>query len=185
MRSSKALTASTILAVLAASLIAGCKNSFERDRGKQSLLQTGESASKAEKRVAQDPCTLLSAQEAEPYVGTLGLSPFRASDGSNAPDTAGEECVYRGKDGRELTVLADWTGGGTMGKVPEGAPKARDAGPWDRASWSAGGALFVYKADAQIRIDMSAAGGRKNDALAMAREILPRIGHPLSYSRSK
>ncbi|HEY2896712.1 MAG TPA: hypothetical protein VGJ12_06210 [Gemmatimonadaceae bacterium] len=129
--------------------------------------------------MAQDPCTLLSAREAEPYVGPLGLSPFRASDGSNAPDTAGEECVYRGRDGRELTVLADWTGGDTMGDVPDGAPKARDAGPWDRASWSPGGALFVYKGAARIRIDMTAARGQRKDALAIAREIVPRIGHPL------
>jgi hypothetical protein len=163
----------------ASSLIAGCNNSSEGDPGRQSLLQKAESASRVGKSVAQSPCTLLSAREAEPYVGVLEISPFRASDGSNAPDAAGEECVYRGKDGRQLTVLADWRGGGVMGDVLEGAPAPRDAGPWDRATWSAGGALFVYKGDAQIRIDMTAARGQKNDALAIAREIVPRIGHPL------
>jgi hypothetical protein len=122
------MRSSTVLAVVvatlcwmfgvftASALIAGCSNSSESDRGRQPLLQKTERASKAEKSAAQDPCTLLSAREPEPYVGALGLSPFRASDGSNAPDTAGEECVYRGKDGRELTVLAGWTGGDTMSR---------------------------------------------------------------------
>jgi hypothetical protein len=165
----------------ASALIAGCKEPSDSDRGRQSLLRVADGASRAEENAAQNPCTLLSAREAERYVGALGVSPFRASDGSDAPDTAGEECVYRGKDGRQLTVLADWMTGGTMEDVLEGAPKVADAGPWDRATWSPGGALFVYKADAQIRIELTAPKGRKNDALAIAREIVPRIGHPLSY----
>jgi hypothetical protein len=164
-----------------ASLFAACKNSPESERGGSSLLRTAETASRADGSAAQDPCTLLSAQQAEAYVGALAIAPFRASDGSDTPDVAGEECVYRGKDGRHLTVLADWRGGGMMGKVLDRTPAV--AGPWDKVAWNVG-ALFVYKGDAQIRIDVSAAGGRENDALAMAREIVPRIGHP-RFSRSK
>jgi hypothetical protein len=187
--------------VSAASLFAACGNSPGDERDRQSLLQMAESLSRADEAAAQDPCTLLSAKEAGPYVGLLAIAPFRASDGSDTPDAAGEECVYRGMDGRHLTVLADWRGGGTMGKVLEGIPKSVDGttrganaerrdsiagkdlpegptGPWDKVTWIAG-ALFVYKGDAQIRIDVSAATGRESDALAMAREIVPRIGHPL------
>ena len=178
-----------------ASSLAACRNSAESERGGQSPIQTAaHAAAGAGGSAAQDPCTLLSAPEAEPYVGALALAPFRASDGSDTPDGAGEECVYRGKDGTQLTVLADWRGGGMMSKVLAGLPKGvempetavpeKETAPWDKVTWTAGGALFVYKGDAQIRIDLSAAGGRENDALAMAREIVPRIGHPLSYSGS-
>lgn len=197
----------TTAAVLAAaSIFAACKNSSGSEGGGRSPLQRAESASGA--NAAQDPCTLLSSQEAEPYVGALAMAPFRASDGSDAPDVGGEACVYRGRDGRHLTVLADWRGGDTMGKVLEHLPKSVDgmtngasaqgedsmagmvlprsaAEPWDKVTWIAGGTLFVYKGDTQIRIDMSAAGGRMKDALAMAREIVPRIRHSRSYSRSK
>lgn len=195
-------------ALAASVLFAACKNLPRSDRGRESLLQAAESASRAEGGAAQDPCTLLSAKEAEPYVGVLAIPPYRASDGSDTPDVAGEECLYRGKDGSQITVLADWRGGGMMGNVLAGIPKAIGAatkgtnaegmdsmagrvvqqgaeGPWDKATWIPGGSLFVYKGDAQIRIDMSGASGQKNDAIAMAREIVPRIGHPLSYDGAK
>lgn len=204
------LRARTLVAgVLVSSLLfAACKNSPGSDRGRESVLQIAESASKAEGGAAQDPCTLLSAEEAEPYVGGLAIPPYRAGDGSDTPDVAGEECMYRGKDGRQVTVLADWRGGGMMANVLDGIPKAIGAatkgtnaqgmdsmagrvlqngavGLWDKATWIPGGSLFVYKADAQIRIDMSGASGQKNDAIAMARVIVPRIGHPLSYDGAK
>jgi hypothetical protein len=194
MRNSKSLTmlfgrsltiAASVLA--SASLLAACENSPESERGRQSPRQRAESASRADGGAAQDPCTLLSAQEAEPYVGALAIAPFRASDGSDTPDAGGDACVYRGIDGKHFTVLADWRGGGMMGEALDGLHESVGgvAGPWDKAMWTDGGALFVYKGDAQIRIDMSAAGGQKNDALALAREIVPRIGHPQSSSRSK
>jgi hypothetical protein len=188
---------------------ASCKdNSSSGSPGVQSLLHTADSMSRAEASRDQDPCTLLSATEAEPYVGALSTPPYRAVDGDDSPDVSGDECVYRGKDGRQVSVLASWHGGGMAGNVLEGIPKAigaatkganadgldsmagkvlqqGPAGPWDKATWIPGGALFVYKGDAQIRIDMSGASGRKDDAFAMAREIVPRMGHPLSYDGAK
>jgi hypothetical protein len=190
-------------------VLASCKERSRDDAGGvQSLIQMTESSSHSERTADQDPCTLLSASDVEPYVGTLATPPYRATDGSDTPDVKGEECMYRGKDGRQVTVLADWRGGGMMGNVLDGIPKAIGAatkgtnaqgmdsmagrvlqqgavGPWDKATWIPGGSLFVYKGDAQIRIDMSGGSGQKNDALAMAREIVPRIGHPLSYDGAK
>lgn len=186
-----------------------CKEGSRDDAGgAKSLIQMAESSSRSERTAEQDPCTLLSASDVEPYVGTLATPPYRATDGSDTPDAMGEECMYRSRDGRQVTVLADWRGGGMMGNVLDGIPKAIGAatkgtnaqgvdsmagrvlqqgavGPWDKATWIPGGSLFVYKGDAQIRIDMSGASGQKNDALAMAREIVPRIGHPLSYDGAK
>jgi hypothetical protein len=186
-------------------MVVACNNSSESDRGRASLLQMAKSASRA--APAQDPCTLVSALEIEPFVGELATPPYRASDGTNAPDVAGEECLYCGKDGRQVTVLADWQGGGTMGKVlehipnnanaattgtdargtdsmPGNVPQHEDAGPWSKATWIPAGSLFVYEGDAQIRIDVSGAHGQKSNAIALAREIAPRVGHPLSYDGS-
>lgn len=156
----------------------------------------------------QDPCTLLSAAEAEPYVGRLASPPYRAADGSTVGNTKGEQCVYRGADGRQVTVLPIWKGGGLVGSMLQGIPKAmgratagtqaagidslagrilqNDAkGPWDNATWIPGGTLFVYKGSAQISVDMSGASGKKSDALVIAAKIVPRIGKPLSYDGAK
>jgi hypothetical protein len=152
-----------------------------------------------------DPCTLLSAAEAAPYVGPPGTPPYRASDG--VPDPQGDQCVYRGRDGREITVEPDWTGAGA-GRAAQDAPAALDtalnrsgasglgamgqrvmkkepAGPWDEATWIPGGALMATKGDAMVNIDVSAASGKENDAVALAQIILPRFAHPLSYDGAK
>jgi hypothetical protein len=155
---------------------------------------------------AQDPCTLLSAAEAGPYVGALAIPPFRASDG--AADVHGDECVYRGTSGREITVRPDWTGaGGDAGAAVQGAAnlvggaldrggaggdsmahrvvKSETAGPWDRATWIPGGSLFASKGSVSAQVDVSGASGQENDALALARIIMPRFAHPLAYDGAK
>ncbi|MEP6781275.1 MAG: hypothetical protein ABJC26_15365 [Gemmatimonadaceae bacterium] len=156
----------------------------------------------------QDPCTLLSAAEAEAFVGRLASPPYRTADGETAGNANGEQCMYRGVDGRQLTVLPLWGGGGMVGGMLKGIPGAigkatagtqgagldslagrvlqSDAkGPWDNATWIPGGSLFVYKGDAQIRIDVSGASGQKSDALAIAKKMVPRVGKPLSYDGAR
>ncbi len=157
---------------------------------------------------AQDPCVLLSAAEAGPYVGPLTTPPYRASDG--AADTRGDQCMYRGKDGREITVAPDWSGGGTTaGSAVQGAAntvgsalnkaggdgagdtmahrvvKAEAAGPWDKATWIPGGSLFASKGARSAQIDVSGASGKEDDAIALARIIMPRFDRPLSYDGAK
>jgi hypothetical protein len=157
---------------------------------------------------AQDPCTLLSAAEAGPYVGALATPPFRASDG--AADVHGDECIYRGTNGREIAVRPDWSGGGAdAGAAVQGAAnlvgsaldqktgdgsgdslahravKPEAAGPWDRATWIPGGSLFASKGSVSAQVDVSGASGQENDALALARIIMPRFAHPLDYDGAK
>ncbi len=152
-----------------------------------------------------DPCTLLAAAEAEPYVGPLAVPPYRTSDG--AADARGDQCLYRGRDGREITVRPMWHGGRAVGQVLQGVPAALGgvlskadpgfdtlvhrvmqpgpAGPWDQTTWIPGGSLFASKGDAQVSIDMSGASGQKEDALALARIIMPRFVRPLAYDGAK
>ena len=153
-----------------------------------------------------DPCALLSADEAEPYVGRLVAPPYRASDG--AADVHGDECMYRGTDGRQVTVQPDWRSGRVVGQVLKGVPDALGkvlaqggaagmdsmahrvmqqgpAGPWDQATWMPGGSLFASRGEAEVSIDVSGASGQKSDALALARLIMPRFDHPLHYDGTK
>jgi hypothetical protein len=154
-----------------------------------------------------DPCALLSASEAVPYVGPLATPPYRTSDG--AADVRGDQCMYRGNDGRQITVAPDWSGGGaTAGSSVQGAAnivggalgkasggggdtmahrvvKAETAGPWDKATWIPGGSLFASKGARSVQVDVSAASGKEGDAIALASVIMPRFDHPLSYDGAK
>jgi hypothetical protein len=116
--------------------------------------------------------------------------------------------VYRGTDGREVTIWTQSGGGRTAGVAMRDIPKqlggalakggatgmdtlanrvmdGSNPGPWDQATWIPGGSLMVTKGDDALQVDMRVAGGRKDDALAIARIAVPRIGKPLSYDGAK
>jgi hypothetical protein len=151
-----------------------------------------------------DPCSVLTGGEARPYVGALASPPYRSSDGT--PDARGDECTYRGTDGRQLTLRPNWEGGAFLGgmlkgvdafggALGKGAPgldrmtrmvmKPEAGGPWDKATWIPSGALFASKGEAQVQVDVSGASGKESDALAIARIAVPRLAHPLDYDGAK
>ena len=119
-----------------------------------------------------DPCALLSATEAAPFVGPLATPPYRASEG--AADVRGDQCMYRGKDGRQITVAPDWSGGGTA-----------VGSPVDKGTWIPTGSLLASTGNRSAQIDVSGASGEEGDAIALARIIMPRFDHPLSYDGGK
>jgi hypothetical protein len=136
-------------------------------------------------------------------VGPLVSPPYRSSDG--AADIHGDECMYRGTDGREVAVRPDWNGGGAtagaalqgaterLGSAPAGAGagaidsmarrvvKPEVAGPWDKATWIPGGSLFASKGERSAQIDVSGASGSESEAAAIATIVMPRLEHPLRY----
>jgi len=59
------------------------------------------------------------------------------------------------------------------------------SGPWDQATWIPGGSLFASKGDAEVSIDVSGSSGREDEALAVARIVMPRFAHPLDYDGAK
>ena len=171
---------------------------------RQSSTDSNAAVAVADSDENQDPCTLLSAGEAEKYVGALATPPYRASD--EHASTSGNACVYRSRDGRALEVK-DHSGGGAavsnaldnirekLGaastKIPGLdtltnrvlAPVAQ--GPWDKATWIPGGSLFVTKGNAMIVVDVTGASGKESNAIEIAKLIVPRIGHPLDYDGAK
>lgn len=182
------------LAVLLLPPLAGCGGGDPSD-----LLRKAVAADAP----AHDPCTLVSAAEAEPYVGPLAVPPYRASDGS--ADAGGDQCVYRGRDGRQVSLNPSWNGGGMVGQVlqtpgkimgalAKGAPgldsmtnmvMKKEAGPWDQATWIPGGSLFATKGEIEVQVDLSGASGKETDALTLARIAMPRFAHPLAYDGAK
>ena len=162
---------------------------------------------RAAPQAAPDACTWLSVSETLPYVGNLLTPPFRAAD-DGRPTVSGDSCVYRGSGGRQLIVT--WTGEGARqtddilqsvrDKVGGGLEKSGNSdmaattnrvvaqgptGPWDKVNWIPGGTLFVSKGSQGVNIDMSGASGKEEDALAIARLIVPRFGHPLAYDGAR
>ncbi len=199
------------LAVLgaAAAALASCKKT-DSASDSQSLLgkdsPLGSAVANATGSRTPDPCTLLSANEAEVYVGVLGSPPYRVTDDGVA-DVSGELCMYRGTDGRQIT-LDRLEGGGAAGQaisdVPNAVAGALDKagagglaatthrvmadvpnGPWDHATWIPGGAMMVTKGDLAVNIDVTGASGKEDDAVAIARQIVPRFDHPLDYDGAK
>jgi hypothetical protein len=187
--------------VLAGTVLTAC--SGKRDEASRQLPKAAAEDSRGD---AHDPCTLLSAGEAAPYVGALAAPPYRASDG--AADVRGDECMYRGTDGRQVTVLPDWSGGEVVGRILRDVPNVvgnalhkagatgmdtmthrvmqqGPAGPWDQATWIPGGSLFASRGEAQVSIDVSGASGQERDAVALATVIMPRFDHPLAYDGAK
>jgi hypothetical protein len=156
---------------------------------------------------ATDPCTLLAANEAQTYVGVLSTAPFRAGD-DGAANSKGMQCVYRGSGGRQIAINWNPEGAGQAGKIIDSVPNtvggaftqagqpglAANAhrviaqgpqGPWDKANWIPGGTLFVTKGDQGANIDMTGASGNEDEAVAIARLLVPRFNHPLAYDGAR
>ncbi len=193
------------LAVSIAAL-AACSTQRDSNDTLTKLLAEARADSATNASGGADPCTLLAAGEAEPYVGSLSTPPFRADDGHAS--VTGEQCVYRGRDGRVVAISLG-TGGAEAGDVIQdvpaklsaalgkaGAPglgnmanqvmkKEVVAGPWDKATWIPGGSLFVTKGDHFVQVDMMGASGKEDDAIAIAKVAVPRADHPLSYDGAK
>jgi hypothetical protein len=165
--------------------------------------------SNAMSKATPDPCTLLTAQEAEAYVGVLVVPPFRGND-DGAANRAGDRCVYRGKAGQQFTIdyEGEGEGGAEAARVVSGVPnmvgglleKAGQGnlaatthrviadgpqGPWDKTNWIPGGSLFVTKGEQVVIIDVSGGSGKEDDAVAIARQAVARFDHPLDYDGAK
>ena len=160
-------------------------------------------ASLARAGAATDPCTLLSASEAQTFVGPLTTPPFRADD-NGAANTRGSSCAYRGSGGKQISLKWNASGAAEAGSITESVPNVFDnvgqpglaanahrviaqgpAGPWDKANWIPGGTLFVTKGDQGVNVDMSGASGSEDEAVAIAKLAVPRFNHPLAYDGAR
>jgi len=194
---------------VAAAVLASC-NKADSSNASSGLFSKngalGAAVASATGDATPDPCTMLSANEAEVYVGVLVSPPYRVTD-DGVPNESGETCMYRGSDGRQVTINRG-AGGAEAGNILNDVPNAVGGalekagagnlaatthrvmatapnGPWDHATWIPGGSMTVTKGDVSANIDVSAASGKEDDAVAIARQIVPRFDHPLDYNGAK
>ena len=187
-------------------MLASC-NKADNSSGlfsKNGALGALDSAVRADRASAPDPCAYLAAGEAESFIGKLKMPPYRATD-DGMGDVNGDHCMYMGADGRQLLVRAGANSG--AGKIIQGVPNmlgsalakagmggmdstahrvmADTKGPWDQATWIPGGSLFVTKGDMEGQVDVSGSSGQQKEAVAVATLMVPRFGHPLDYDGAK
>ena len=99
-------------------------------------------------RRGQDPCGLLTQDEAEDVLGPLLVPPYRTRQDSPFLDPAGDTCAYFTAGHRVLALTPQWsygqstleaarmTGGLVAQAIGGGDPEAADTleGPWDEAA---------------------------------------------------
>jgi len=198
----------TTFAALGAAVVltSGCGNA-DHAPGSAAAGSAQNVAAQQKQPATPDPCTLLSAIEAEAYVGKLTAPPFRSND-DGAADTAGDACAYRGTGAHQLVIARTGGGSAAAGKIANDVPNIVGGalqkagagnlaaaahrvmadvpnGPWDKATWIPGGTLFVTKGDGGANIDVSGSSGKEDDAFAIARLVVPRFDHPLNYDGAK
>jgi hypothetical protein len=190
-------------------VVTACKKSS--DQPSSSAEAGGGSSSNAASASADvdrgdDPCIYIASTEAETYVGPLSTPPFRFNESEGAPAVDGQKCMYRGRDGREITVdlmlggakmaiaasagvprvvgrMTKATGHGDLQGVSAAVAQKGDAGPWDNAEWmGATGTLEAVKGDSGVILNVSASSAGEQGAYALAREALPRLAKPLEYN---
>lgn len=139
---------------------------------------------------ANDPCTLVSAGEMERFLGPLAEPPYRVRQRKPAPE--GDGCMYRARDGRNVTLEVDFEDGPLVyqisgaGTAVEDLLGGRDMSadtvevPWEEAALSFGrlialsGNTFVALDPLASRLDLA----QMAEVVAIA---LGRAGSPLSY----
>jgi hypothetical protein len=191
----------------AAAMISSCGNADHPPETSVKSASPDGVVAHSSDRATPDPCTLLSASEAQVYVGVLSTPPYRATD-DGAADAAGDACLYRGSGARQLVIVRTGEGAAQAGKIISDVPNMVGGvlekagagnlaatthrvmadvpnGPWDKATWIPGGTLFVTKGDQGVNVDVTGASGKQEDAVAIAQQIVPRFDHPLDYDGAK
>jgi hypothetical protein len=141
----------------------------------------------------KDPCRYVSQAEAEAYLGPLLHAPYRGTDDHITADSAGAVCVYRGKDGRNIGITAQWmdgkseikqyTNGSFLNKffVDDKGKTDTLSDVWDQAALRAG-TLFALKGDTLFSIDFSGSTAGLMGATKLAEDAINRLGKPLTYN---
>lgn len=139
-----------------------------------------------------DPCGLVAAAEVEALIGPLAEPPYRVnSDREPKPD--GEGCLYRARDRRNVTVIADFEDGPLSFQMMAGTGKAVSdilvgyeaetdtlEGGWDKIG-SAFGQLIVLKDSVSVQVDPLGSRIGLAGAVKIAGHAVRRVGAPLAY----
>jgi hypothetical protein len=163
------------LGVILTSYLAACGRGDARagDGGAQSAASGAPAQDVAPTDTGNDPCTLVSREEVERFMGPLAEPPYRVT--RRHPDPSGDGCFYRADDGRNVTLTVDWEDGpmvfrmmGAGGGAVEDLLGGRDMGADTlEAQWDEVGLAFdlaIGRLEAPLRYDgAKATRARKPD----------------------
>jgi len=184
------MRARTYLAFLLGGLLAcggaGSEKGGEDSEGAQGVASTG----------GPDPCTLVSEAEMTGILGPLGERPYRI-DNNRRTDPAGDDCMYRARDGHNISLSVDWEdgellmkmSGATAGSV-EKILGTQDVGvdtlegAWDEVALPFG-RLIARKGKTAVTVDPLGARVGQAAVVRIAAMALRRVGSPLSYDGGK
>ena len=136
-----------------------------------------------------DPCTLLTRQEAEAVLGPLLVAPYRTANDGPLAYATGPSCGYYTAGHHVLVLTPHWTRGkfefsahkgiggliATVSKDNEALSADTLEGPWDEATMSSDGRLVLLKGDRALEVGYRVSSAGVAGALKLARLALPRL----------
>ena len=143
----------------------------------------------ARKSSDPDPCTLITASEAEAVLGPSIVPPYRSRGQVPLADANGASCTYYRKRHRAFTIEPTWSGGRTKLRMVKaaggmaaaasgnsGASTGAPAGPWDEAaSSSTTGALYFLEGDRMLEVHYRTSSTDYDGAVRLARIAMGRM----------
>jgi hypothetical protein len=137
-------------------------------------------------REMEDPCTLLTREEAEAVLGPLVVEPYRSS--SYFPPLVhaeGHGCAWYTAGHRVFSIVPVWSDGGTDFKLNKGmgelmAPVMPQEltvikGPWDQAQIGITGSLLFLKEDRLLEVHYLTSSTDMRGAVKLAAKAMDRM----------
>jgi len=193
-----------------AALASACGNTGHAPPDASSAGPRQSNVAQVKDSLSPDPCALLSASEAETYLGPLTAPPFRAARRRLGQCGRRSLRVPAGAGARQLIIVRTGEGSAAGGKIINDVPKhrrrftgeggrrrSRQRRPSSHRRCTEGAVgscplgsrtvtLFITKGDAGANIDVSSEGGKQDDALAIAATSSFRASiTPLVYDGAK
>lgn len=141
----------------------------------------------AEEESPQNPCSLITAAEAETVLGKLSVPPYRSRTSTSMASADGGSCSYRTPKHRVLVLSPTWEGGQMQLKVAAftaqqtakilGGTAAADTleGPWDQVAGGPSGEIYFLKGDALLEVQYATSSTGVAGAVSLARLALGRF----------
>ena len=138
---------------------------------------------------SEDPCTLLTRDEAESVLGKLVVAPYRSGDGGPLADPNGASCAYHSARHRVFVVTPFRSDGkkqlartrvigevmGAMASDSEAAAADTIEGAWDETAISRDGRLLLRKDDRAVELEYETSSTDKAGALKLGKIAIERL----------
>lgn len=134
-----------------------------------------------------DPCSFVTAAEAEQVLGKLTVPPYRSRTTTSMASAEGGSCSYRTAKHRVFVLSPTWTGGKDQlkmaaitgqqtAKILGGTAEADTLeGPWDQVAGGPSGEIYFLKGDALIAMQYASSSTDVAGAATLARKALGRF----------